>query len=211
MLVFRRRRARVSARVALVSILGLVLCTLLLLELNLRPTLLAAGEIRARFAASQAIATALGEELMANVRYEELISTDKDKEGRIVMMQPNTVLTAMLCRRATDAVLRELKHLDRQRVGIPLGQAFGSRLLANLGPRIWVTMTPIGAAEVSIRDRFESAGINQTRHSIYLETTATVRILVPLFSSDVTVTTTTPVAEVVLMGQVPHTYLRFGP
>ena len=57
----------------------------------------------------------------------------------------------------------------------------------NLGPDISVKMTQIGNISSSYESIFESAGINQTRHKIYLNVNMKMKVIVPFKSEEVEV------------------------
>jgi hypothetical protein len=57
---------------------------------------------------------------------------------------------------------------------------------------------------------FEEAGINQTRHTVYLRAAVTLRIVAPTGSSSVQVDHQIAIAESVIVGRVPESYLAFG-
>jgi len=99
-------------------------------------------------------------------------------------------------------------QLNGQPIRIPLAQVFGWSLVGNWGPSIPVTFHPVGAAVTDIRQVFQSGGINQTQHVIYAHTEVTIRVLVPLVSRDVVVTTNTFITAAVLNGEVPSFYLN---
>ena len=58
-------------------------------------------------------------------------------------------------------------------------------------------------------EAFEEAGINQTRHRIFLEIAASIQIVQPLLSSTITVKTDVPLAETIIIGNVPQAILDF--
>ena len=100
-----------------------------------------------------------------------------------------------------------LQSIEGEVVNIPLGQIFGSQILAYHGPKIPVTLIPIGTVHVDITHSFSEAGINQTRHKIYLEVFAGVQFVVPFISAEREVMTAVPIAETVYMGDVPNTVI----
>ena len=55
---------------------------------------------------------------------------------------------------------------------------------------------------------FESVGINQTKHSIYLNVIADISIVMPSRTENFAVTTEILVGEFVIVGSVPDTYLQ---
>ena len=108
------------------------------------------------------------------------------------------------------AIQQKLSDLPRYEVKIPLWQVFGSKILAGYGPELPVRIAPVGMVESIIKDRFDSAGINQTRHRIFIRVTAIVQIIVPLVNEEVTVNSDIPLTEAVIVGAVPGVYVNGG-
>ena len=175
---------------------------------QLRPTIKARAEAHARVLATTSINQAIRENVAKNIRYEDLISVKVDSRGRVVLMQPNT---GEINRLASDATItvQELIKNTKDKIHIPLGQLLGSQLLA--GPDIPIVILPVGTVKSRVYDVFEQAGINQTRHKIYLQIRSTVRILIPLLSSQVEIKAEVPLTEAVIMGEVPQVYFGGQP
>jgi sporulation protein YunB len=108
----------------------------------------------------------------------------------------------------TIRVQDALKAIRGEIIYIPLGQAIDSHLLANYGPRIPVRLVPIGRVNTNVIDVFESAGINQTRHKVYLDIHAEVTVVIPFVSSVIEVVTSVPLADNVYIGAVPDTVIN---
>jgi sporulation protein YunB len=180
----------------------------ILLERDLRPTIGSIAEVEARWAATDAVNRAIRDEI-ANVDYNQLIMVQKDNQGQIVLMQPNIVRINQLASDTTLSIQSALEGIASEQFYIPLGQVLGSQLLANYGPRIKVSIYPIGTVRTSVFDKFEAAGINQTRHQIYLDIETQVQVVVPLVSSAVTVSTQVPITDTVIVGPVPAFYANF--
>lgn len=194
----------------LLLVLLVLAAVFVLVEWNIRPTLLAIAEAKAIIIATEAVNRAIEQTVVRDVRYEDLIYVDKDDRGRVVLMKPNTLEINRVAARTTIAVQEELKKMTGRGFDIPAGQVMGSKLLANLGPRIPVTIVPIGTVNVSLYQTFEAAGINQTRHTVFLDTVATVKVVIPLLGGVTEVATTIPVAEVIIVGEVPTYYLQWN-
>ena len=175
------------------------------------PALHEIARARAIQIATQSINKAVREEVVPQIRYEDLITVKVDNRGRVVLMQPNTGDINRLASEATIAVQKELEKVSRARIHIPLGQLLGSQVMAGRGPDIPIEIIPAGAVESRVFDRFEQAGINQTRHKIYLEIKTRVRIVIPLTFANAEVRTEVPLAEAVIMGEVPQVYFGGPP
>ena len=87
-----------------------------------------------------------------------------------------------------------------------MGTFTGIPLLVGMGPRIRVKMTPIGSVRCKFVSHFESAGINQTIHRIYLLLTCEVTILTPYNTIKQKIDNQVLIAESVIVGIVPDFY-----
>ena len=68
----------------------------------------------------------------------------------------------------------------------------------------------VGNISTSYESKFESAGINQTRHKIYLNISAKVRLKLPMNNDDIDVSTQIPVSDTIVVGKIPNTTIGFG-
>lgn len=204
-----RKKATISSGSAimfLVVVLSIVLFWIV--ESNLKPTLLAIGEARATLIATQSINSVINEDVIYSIDPQLLMNVKVDSRGRVVLIQPNTMEFNRIAADTTIKVQKVLQTIGNEKIKIPIGQILGSQLLASIGPEITVTIIPIGTVQIKVVDKFEQAGINQTRHMIYLIATTQIKIVVPLVSKSVTVDTQVPISEYVVVGEVPTTYVQ---
>ena len=101
----------------------------------------------------------------------------------------------------------ELGLSENQQIEIPIGAAQGIRFLAGAGPRIPIQIVPVGAVNTQFTTEFEAAGINQTRHKISMILSTTVRLVIPSGSKRVDVISTVPIAETIIVGAVPDSFV----
>lgn len=179
-----------------------------LTEIHLKPTILTIAEARATVIATQEINKIVNDKVSNTIDPQSLVNVKFDSKGKVVLIQPNTMEFNKLAADTTIKVQEALRGITEEKIYIPLGQVFGSQILASYGPKITVTLLPIGTVQVKVFDKFEQAGINQTRHMVYLVATTRVRIVIPLVSKSVEVQTQVPVAENVIVGEVPNTYVQ---
>jgi len=202
----RKFRHRGRLYFFLMLLLGAALITFI--DSQLRPALIALAEVRAHLLATQALTEAVHESAGESVPYDRFITVHTDQAGRPTWASLNTVEVNRLVTRTTRHVLTTLENLREENIAIPLGQAFGSALFAHVGPLVHFRILPVGTVSVEVTDTFESAGINQTRHKIYLEIFADLRIVVPLLQRTVNVHLEVPVADVIYLGIVPETVVN---
>lgn len=183
--------------------------TFWMMEVHLKPTLLAIAEAKATLIATQSINSVISESVNLSIDPKKLVNITLDSRGRVVLIQPNTMEFNKIAADTTIKVQNILRDIGEEKINIPMGQILGSQLLASVGPNVTITVIPVGTVQVKVIDKFEQAGINQTRHMVYLIATTEIRIVVPLVSKSVSVNTQVPIAEYVVVGEVPSTYMQF--
>ncbi len=201
------RKERRGRRRVLVLIVLLVAAALIFMEQNLSQTLLDMAFAGAYSIAVETVTHAVKQVIDSGVSYGELVETRLDGEGRVTMLQANTMRMNELAAQTALLAEEELNSYSNQFVDIPLGAALGVRFLSGFGPRISVQILPVGAVHTSFASEFESAGINQTRHKIFLTLRTTVCLIVPMGTQMVDVSSSIPVAESIIVGQVPDSFV----
>lgn len=186
--------------------------SILFIDLRLKASLLELAQTKAELKVVEIINQAVYDKMVKETEYKDIVYIHKDNQGKIVMLQANTVILNQLMAKITRAILQGFKNGDIEQIYIPLGQITGITLLSGSGPRLKVRVIPTNQVYVSVGDKFEQAGINQTRHRIYLQVKTRIKIAVPLMGKDLNVVTTIPIAETIIVGDVPETYVNFtGP
>lgn len=182
--------------------------TFIFIEARLRPTIISMAEARAKLMATEAINNAINQKIAQQSRYEHLIFIQKDSQGKIVMAEVNNMEIARIQALTTMSVQTTLEGLQSQKIEIPLGQVLGSEFLGNLGPRVPITLIPIGTVSAEIKQTFESSGINIVSHQIGIDIIASIQIVIPFMSREVSVYSFTPLATATYFGQVPETVIN---
>ncbi|WP_350344416.1 sporulation protein YunB [Proteinivorax tanatarense] len=212
---FGRRRSLFPNLIQGKIIIGLIIlfiCYILVsafifIESSLRPTIIAIAEARARVIATEAINSAIDVHIAKESRYEHLIYIQKDYSGNIAMAEVNNMEIARIQTLTTMNVQEALKSIKSETIKIPLGQALGSEILADYGPRIPVNLVPIGTVSAGIEQQFHPTGINIVSHEVGIEIEADVQIVIPFVSSTITVETYTPIVTATYFGDVPDTVI----
>ena len=105
-------------------------------------------------------------------------------------------------------MIRQLGALDSGGLGVPLGTLTGQPLLSGVGPKVRVEVDSVGDVTADYNNSFTSAGMNQTLHRVCLDITATVYLFLPGEVIPVSVSSSVCVAETVIVGETPDTYLN---
>ena len=174
------------------------------------PTVLNIGEIKIKSEAIKIINEESVNVYSENFKYDDIIDIEKDAEGNITMIRADTVKQNYLASQVVLKCDEKLSEMGDLGVKVPLGYLTNNVMFYNMGPKITVKMQQIGNITTSYESEFESAGINQTRHKIYLNLNATMRVVVPFNSKDIEVTCQIPVSDTVIVGKIQETAINMN-
>ncbi len=204
------RKKRFKRLVILSFIFFIFIFTFYKIDRDLKPLIMALCDAEARGIAMSTINETIRDEFGNKISYDDLMTIKTDKEGNVVMLQANTV---ELNRIGSDVALAVQKRIENTGVrggAIPIGAVLKSDLIAYYGPKLKFKMKPVGYVTTSYRSEFQAAGINQTRHIIYIDVTTNVQVVIPTARNSISITSNVPIAESIIVGKVPNTYAEFG-
>lgn len=144
------------------------------------------------------------------VQYDRIVYFEKDLDGRITALKTNIGEVNRLKTDILNIINDEILALDNSDIGIPLGSLFLPELLSGRGPAIPVHILSIRNSDAAFQSNFTQAGINQTLHQVTMEVSIDVSVLVLGQTASFTLESQVVVAETVIVGQVPNTFLQTG-
>ena len=106
--------------------------------------------------------------------------------------------------------VRALDGVDVSDIQVPLGSLFDLEPLWAKGPTLRARAMTVGTVRAEFDSQFTSAGVNQTLHRIWMEVVVPMTLLLPGGEVEVSVNTRLCVAETVIVGRVPDTYLQLA-
>lgn len=156
---------------------------------------------------NEAIAQQISE---GNIQYDRIVYFEKDINGRITALKTNIGEVNHLKTDILKIINGKILTLDTSDIGIPLGSLILPEFLSGKGPSIPVHILSIRNSEASFSSHFEQAGINQTLHQLVMEVSVDVAVLVLGETAGFNVTSEVVVAETVIVGDVPETFIQTG-
>lgn len=145
-----------------------------------------------------------------SIRYDRIVFFEKDVNGKITALKTNIGEINRLKTDILGIINEEILALDTSDIGIPLGSLFLPELWSGKGPVIPVRILSIRNSDATFSSDFSQAGINQTIHQVIMEVSVDVAILVLGETDSFTVTSQVVVAQTVIVGEVPDTFLHTG-
>lgn len=178
---------------------------------HLKPVMTSMATARVSNLVNRIVSAAVNEAVEnGDIDYQNFVIFEKDETGHITALRSNVAEVNRMQGQITDEILHRLSEVATSELKIPLGTLTGSALLAGRGPSLFVRMQAVGSASAAFRNQFTAAGINQTRHQIFLDVDVYMSILLPGMKTSTRVSNEIAVAETVIVGGVPDTYTYFS-
>lgn len=205
----RRGFRRLFRWIFLLLLIGLVLFGLF--RLKYHSAIRGLAETQVRNATSDLINDAIDKQIESdNIQYDRIVYFEKDLNGRITALKTNMSEVNRLKTDILNIINDEILALDTTDLGVPIGSLVLPEFLAGRGPAIPVRILSIRNSDASFTSNFTEAGINQTLQQLNMEVSVDVAVLVLGSTNYFTVTSQVVVAETIIVGQVPDTFLQTG-
>ena len=181
-----------------------------LTECALRPVLAAAARYQVRSQVTAAVEQWAARDLQERgVDYSDFVTITRNEAGEITALSADMARLNLL-RAELSAHLLERLEDSQLELTIPVGSLLPIEPTWARGPELHLRALALGTASAEFESEFTSAGINQTRHRLWLELSVPVTVLLPGGGEELTVDSRLCVAETVIVGQVPQTWFQTG-
>lgn len=207
----KKQNPRSRKRKWVLILLGFIALLVLLFfyfQRNVTRVLISISEATMRASTTIAVNDAVYYTLSDEMRYEDLVTITRDKEDNIVGISTDPLKINKIARDTASVSQSNLKNLSLNGIPIPLGALTGIEAFAGLGPSIHFRIIPVSSVTCGFSSAFESVGINQTKHSIYLNVVADISIVMPSRTENFAVRTDILIGESVIVGDIPNAYLQ---
>ena len=180
---------------------------IVLIDFKIRPIIKTMSAYQAKVYSNKIINDAIYEELAEEkIIYSNIVNISFDENGQVSSLQTDIISLNRLRSRIVNSVIKSLHEIDHQEIRIPIGTLTGVQLLSGRGKKILFKIIPTGYIETSLSNKFDTAGINQTRHQIMLNLKLTVTAIIPGFSTTTDISSNICLAETVIVGTVPDAF-----
>lgn len=145
-----------------------------------------------------------------NIQYDRIVYFEKDLNGRIMALKTNMTEVNRLKTEVLDRINEDLLAQEVSNLGIPIGSLLLPEFLSGKGPELPVRILSIRNSNAEFTSAFTEAGINQTLQRLIMKVDVDVAVLVLGEADSFTVSSQVVVAETIIVGQVPDTFLNTG-
>lgn len=205
------RRRRFWIRFWIILILALMVSLFIMVRSRLWPVVKNLAETQVKNTTSDLINDAILEQIVnGNIQYDRIVFFEKDLNGRITALKTNMAEVNRLKTDILNLINDEILAQDTSHLGVAIGSLVFPEFLSGKGPEIPVKILSIRNSDATFQSYFSEAGINQTLQQLTMDVLVDVTILVLGQTDTFTVSSQVVVAETIIVGDVPDTYLQTG-
>ena len=139
--------------------------------------------------------------------YSNICQITKNENGEIISLTINANVTKNIKSNLSKSIVNNIQNTHSEDLGIPIGSITRTYILSGKGPEIPLKILTSSSPDIHIESRFESAGINQTKHKITIHTNINIQIILPYETISKKVTYESLLSETIIVGKVPDVYV----
>ena len=180
------------------------------LEMRIKSVRDELSTLEANSVASSALTAGLEKSLSDyQLNYDEIVSFTYDSQGNIKSLSTDIIALNTLGNEIGSNTDEYINSIGTYEISLPLTSLLGEQLFSGIGPKISFYVTMRGLTSTNFENRFEAAGVNQTRHQIFLKVKIKTNIV---FKGEVRIVEYNSeicIAESVIVGVTPSTFANF--
>ncbi len=174
------------------------------------PIVIRNTETQIKSYATKSINYAIADTMNQNISYGDLVIIVKDKNENVAYIEANSVRINLLSKSMSKVVMLNFLEFAKIPIKISIGSFSGISILSGVGPKVAFNVSPFGEVLCSFSSNFESAGINQTYHKLYLIISLKIYVVFPFRRLQVNSESEVLLCETLIIGKIPEVYLNSG-
>lgn len=199
---YKQKKLSIKLKLAIIVVIMSILAVLF--DRQMRPLVKSVVFNQAQTVSTKVINQVVADELSRlDIDYSDIVDIQKDDDGKILAISTDMKKVNSLKSFMTMSIQEKLNSMDIPKVKIPVGTFTGTEILNGRGPKISIDVSTSGCVDVDFKSEFVSAGINQTKHRLYLDVSTEVFALIPGYPVATVVSTSILIAETIIVGEVP--------
>ena len=142
--------------------------------------------------------------------YSDFVELSCENNNSITSLQANSALINKVKAELSILLSEELNKQKSTKLSIPIGNISNNIIFHGLGPKVDIIVNSTEITDLVFNDSFESVGINQVRHKIFIDAYITISVMCANITKSEVIHDIIPVAETIIVGDVPHYYSTDG-
>ncbi len=201
------RKRKIQRRV-LLGVLSVFMVLVVFFELTVRDRLELSIIAQIKTICSDSINKAVDDYLSQNSGIENsMITISNDENGNLKSITENVYTVNRFKVDISDKSQKYINEiLKKHGVYVKLGNFSGLTIISDMGPNVYLDVDATATVNCKIKNKFESAGMNQTLHYTILTVYSDVYVGNPFRIESIKYKTSFEISQSVIIGEIPSTY-----
>lgn len=148
--------------------------------------------------------------VLSDVEYSDLVLINTNSNGKITSLSADGIKITRLKVALAESFQDYISINSVETISIPVGRIGSLLTTSSMGPEFKFKVKPVTAAKIGFRDEFTDSGINQVRHTIFLDISMCLSVSCSNDKQEITVTDSIMIADTVIVGDVPNIIGKTG-
>ena len=204
-----RTRNRSLKGVGIFFTLFFLIFLIWLIFTKLQPSFIEYAKVYSNNIANEVVNSAV-DDVFVKEEYQSLAKIMENSSENIKAIETDTAKINRLKSAIMQSMQKNIDSHKRDTVYVPLGSCSNLYFLAGLGPKVPIRIYPVSIVNADFKESFDSVGINQVKHKLYLDVSMKMSFVGMMFAQSDTVETSVLLNETIIVGDTPTYYGNGG-
>lgn len=204
-----RTRNRSLKGVGIFFTLFFLIFLIWLIFTKLQPSFIEYAKVYSNNIANEVVNSAV-DDVFVKEEYQSLAKIMENSSENIKAIETDTAKINRLKSAIIQSMQKNIDSHKSDTVYVPLGSCSNLYFLAGLGPKVPIRIYPVGIVNADFKESFDSVGINQVKHKLYLDVSMKMSFVGMMFAQSDTVETSVLLNETIIVGDTPTYYGNGG-
>lgn len=204
-----RTRNRSLKGVGIFFTLFFLIFLIWLIFTKLQPSFIEYAKVYSNNIANEVVNSAV-DDVFVKEEYQSLAKIMENSSENIKAIETDTAKINRLKSAIMQSMQKNIDSHKSDTVYVPLGSCSNLYFLAGLGPKVPIRIYPVSIVNADFKESFDSVGINQVKHKLYLDVSMKMSFVGMMFAQSDTVETSVLLNETIIVGDTPTYYGNVG-
>lgn len=176
---------------------------------KLQPSFIEYAKVYSNNIANEVVNSAV-DDVFVKEEYQSLAQVMENSSENIKAIETDTAKINRLKSAIIQSMQKNIDSHKSDTVYVPLGSCSNLYFLAGLGPKVPIRIYPVSIVNADFKESFDSVGINQVKHKLYLDVSMKMSFVGMMFAQSDTVETSVLLNETIIVGDTPTYYGNGG-
>lgn len=198
-----RTRNRSLKGVGIFFTLFFLIFLIWLIFTKLQPSFIEYAKVYSNNIANEVVNSAV-DDVFVKEEYQSLAKIMENSSENIKAIETDTAKINRLKSAIIQSMQKNIDSHKSDTVYVPLGSCSNLYFLAGLGPKVPIRIYPVSIVNADFKESFDSVGINQVKHKLYLDVSMKMSFVGMMFAQSDTVETSVLLNETIIVGDTPN-------